>query len=401
MTPAPFRPAGQPRLGAGRGRPSYHPAVQAGLVRYRGDLLVVGYAALAQVETHLWHPSAPLPLRLVLLAGVLALLGRHRAPRATPLLCAAGGVVAGVWLDGAGSGTGIVTAGIAAALLGRQGRRAVPALVALMAIVVTGSLLDPMQASDLVTAPVLLLAVAGVSAGLFRASRQVDEVRARIDELVAMRDGDHAAVLSDERRRVARELHDIVSHHLTVAAVQAGGARMHLEAAGGTAAVVTALGTAEQAGREALGDLRSLLDVVGGDRTLAPQPGMADVARLVQQVRATGVEVWLSGGDAVPSQLPAGHDLAAFRVVQEALTNAVRHGRSAVDVRLAVQGEQLHIEVSNDAERVTAAGPGGHGLVGMRERLALYGGRLDVARRGSRWTLHAELPLPSAEGVRT
>lgn len=363
-------------------------------MRRRGDLLVTAYAVAAQVELHVWHPDAGLLPRLVLAAGVLALLARDRFTVAAPLACAAAGAAMAPLDVVSGTGLGIVTAGIAAALLGRQGRRATPALGVLVVLVLLGTAADMVQDSDLVTAPLIVLAVAGASAVLYRARRQVDDVRAQIAELEA-RDDDGAQLLSRERRRVARELHDVVSHHLTVAALQAGGARVQLARVGATAAVADALQAAEEAGRRAVADLRPLLDVVGGEQGLAPQPGLAQLPQLVAQVRGAGVDVRLS---AVEVDLPPGLDLVAYRVLQEALTNAARHGRGCADVRVTAEGGRLLLQVSNDL----AGGPrtsGGHGLVGMRERVALYGGRLDARRRGGRWTVRAELPLPDPAPV--
>lgn len=379
---------------AGRGRASYRPAVQPSPAQRRGDLAVVGYAVAAQVEMHVWHPDAGLVPRLVLLLAVLCLLARSRWPRAVPLLSAGAGGVVGALPVGEHTGFSIVLVGVAAALLGRQGRPALPSLALLVAFVIGSGTVDLVQRSDLVTAPLVVLVTAGASAGLYRARRQVEEVRARIDALTATGD-DHTTLLGAERRRVARELHDVVSHHLTVAALQAGGARVQLAAAGPTAAVTDALRASEDAGRRALAELRSLLDVVGAEPGRAPQPGLADAPELVRRIRAAGVLVRHTGVDLAELSLPAGHDLVAYRVLQEALTNAVRHGRPVVDVRVDVDDGHLRLEVANDVGARRKEG-GGHGLVGLRERLALYGGSLDAGIRGGRWTLRAELPLPQA-----
>jgi signal transduction histidine kinase len=278
---APSRTAEGGEVRAGRSTPPYGAAVQPALVPHRGDLLVVGYAVVAQLEVHVWYPDLPVPPRLLLLASVLALLARRRLPRAAPLICATGAATTSVWLPGNDVGVAIVGAGIAAALLGRQGRESVPALVVLLAVAVGHVLADPVQDSDLVTAPLVLLAVAGVSAALFRASRQLDELRARTAEVETRGRDVQAALLTDERRRVARELHDVVSHHLTVAALQASAARVQLTAHGSTRTVLDALDATEAAGRQALTDLRPLLDLVGGDAGLAPSPGLADLPALV------------------------------------------------------------------------------------------------------------------------
>lgn len=375
---------------AGRGWSSYGPPV-----RHRGDLLVVGYALVAQLEVHVWYPSLGLGPRLLLAGAVACLLARRRLPRLAPLACAVGGVVVDDLLPANHTGTGIVAIGVAAALLGRQGRPAVPAVAGLVVLTTVGTAVDLQQSSDLVTAPLVVLAVAVGSAVLYRASRQVEEVRARIADVEERSRHERAALLTGERRRVARELHDVVSHHLTVAALQASGARVQLASAGSRAAVVAALRAAEDAGRQALADLRPMLDVVGGEPGLAPRPGLADVPGLLDQVREAGLPVRATGLEHLRSVLPAGHDLVAYRVLQEAVTNAVRHGRGGIGVRLDVRDDALVLTVANDVAAGAPVGDDGHGLVGMRERLALYGGRLETSRRGGRWTLRAHLPLPA------
>lgn len=386
-------------MSAGPRRASYPASVQPLRARHRGDLLVLGYAAVAQVEVHVWYPTLSVLPRLLLLAGVLSLLARSRFPRLAPVACALGGAATSAWLGEQHTGTAIVTAAIAAALLGRQGSRGVAALGAVVAIVVSTVAANLSQRSDLLTAPLLVLVVAGVSSELFRASRQVDEVRLQIAAVEASSRAEQSAMLGGERRRMARELHDVVSHHLTVAALQASGARVQLESGANPSRALEALRAAEQAGRQALTELRPLLDVVGGEGGLVPTPGLADVPALVAQVREGGVRVELTGTQCGFGALPPGHGLIAYRVLQEALTNAVRHGQHRVDVHVDVHPERVEIEVHNEMAAGRPTAPGGHGLVGMRERLALYGGRLDAGRRGARWVVHAELPLPMPQAV--
>jgi signal transduction histidine kinase len=177
-----------------------------------------------------------------------------------------------------------------------------------------------------------------------------------------------------ERTRIARELHDIVAHHLSVVVLQAAGAR----ASGKPAAAV--LEKIEQSGRAALIEMRRLLGVLHErpeDRGLSPQPGVGQLAALAESVRAVGVPVHLVvDGDV--STLPAAVDVSAYRIVQEALTNVLKHaGPARAEVAIGCVSSTLTIEVTDDGAGMNASQPsGGNGLVGMRERVAIFGGEL-------------------------
>lgn len=185
---------------------------------------------------------------------------------------------------------------------------------------------------------------------------------------------------AEERTRIARELHDVVAHRVTLMTVQAGAAKT--VAADDPEAAVRAMGAVEQAGRQALGELRHLLGVLrphAAAETTAPQPGLADIPHLVDQFRESGLAVSFSV-DGQPVDLPAPLDLSIYRIVQEALTNVVKHaGPDAVaDVGIRVEGEHVVIEVSDDGLARAGMSGSGHGLVGMRERAHLLGGSLQA-----------------------
>ncbi len=188
----------------------------------------------------------------------------------------------------------------------------------------------------------------------------------------------------EERARIARELHDAIAHSVSMMVVQAGAERRTLDAPEGTTHEV--LETIEQIGRSALNEMRRLVGMLRSDSVdpLAPQPGLDDLATLVTQVREAGLPVELRiEGERRP--LPVGIELSAYRIVQEALTNALKHGGDAhatVDVRYGADTLELEIVDDGRGSPAQVAG-GGHGLVGMRERVALYGGRLDAGRRQS------------------
>lgn len=208
-------------------------------------------------------------------------------------------------------------------------------------------------------------------------------------------------VVASERVRIARELHDIVAHSVSVMVIQIGAARMQL---GPQAASEAPLLAAEDVGRQALADLRRLLGVLrtddpardvpgGGPRP--PQPGLSQLDTLVSQTRAAGmvIDVQVEGD---PVELPTGLDLTAYRIVQEALTNTLKHsGATATTVRMAYTPSSLHVDVSDDGAHTPTDDGTGHGLVGITERVSLFGGTVTTGRvAGGGWRVHAELPLP-------
>ncbi|MBB2741436.1 histidine kinase [Microbispora sp. NBRC 16548] len=206
------------------------------------------------------------------------------------------------------------------------------------------------------------------------------------------------AAAAAERARIARELHDVVAHSVSVMVVQAGSARLRLRR--DPAAAEEALRVVEESGREALGELRQLLGVLRADdeaTAVDPQPGLAGIDDLLAQLRASGLDVLLEV-HGVRRDLPPGLDLSAYRIVQEALTNALKHaGPTTATVRIGYGQGRLDLQVCNaDGRRPVLARAGaGHGLVGMRERVALFGGRLEAGpRAGGGYLVRATLPLP-------
>lgn len=187
-----------------------------------------------------------------------------------------------------------------------------------------------------------------------------------------------ADAVADERARIARELHDVIAHSLTVVTIQLQAVRRRLGDA--NPAEARDLAATEGVAREALGEMRRLLGVLraGEEGELAPQPGLAELPRLVERLDAPEMRVRLSvtGQAAV---LSPGMDVAAFRVVQEAITNAMRHSRArAIDVSIAWEPRAVRFEIRDDGVGMEPGAAGGHGLVGMRERVSLYGGELSI-----------------------
>ena len=204
-----------------------------------------------------------------------------------------------------------------------------------------------------------------------------------------------------ERTRIARELHDVIAHSVSVMVIQAGGARMVMDSEPERAE--TSLRAVERAGREALAEMRRLLGVLdsGKDpRALAPQPGLADIEDLVSRTRAAGLDTELRV-EGEPAIVSPALDLCAYRIVQEALTNAIKHaGPARATVRLRWARDALELEISDDGRGPIAVNgaAGGHGIAGMRERAGLHGGEIQAgAGAGGGFAVQARLPL--AESV--
>jgi signal transduction histidine kinase len=209
-------------------------------------------------------------------------------------------------------------------------------------------------------------------------------------------------IVVEERTRIARELHDVVAHRVSLMTVQAGAAKA--VAAKDPEGALRAMAAVEEAGRQALDELRHLLGVLRpetGLDGLGPQPGLADLPRLVEQIRGAGLAVSLAT-DGVAAGLPARVDLFAYRIVQEALTNVLKHAGPGAhaEVRLATDRSGILGEVLDDGKGLeppsASAGPfrsAGHGIVGMRERALLLGGTLDARPRPGRgFQVVAHLP---------
>jgi signal transduction histidine kinase len=212
--------------------------------------------------------------------------------------------------------------------------------------------------------------------------------------LEAQRELQAQAAVAVERGRIARELHDVIAHNVSMIVVQAGAAARVLE--GDQPHVRGALETIETTGRETVDEMRRLLGVLrraDDGQALAPQPGLDALDDLVAQVRDAGLPVELTV-EGTPAQLPPGLDLSAYRIAQEALTNALKHAgpaRAAVTIRYA--RDSVELEIRDDGAGTGTGGGTGHGLVGMRERVALWGGRLQVGREAGGYVVRASLPL--------
>jgi signal transduction histidine kinase len=274
---------------------------------------------------------------------------------------------------------------------------------AIVAIIVDG-LTDPVPWGEIVFGAVVMFVA-------WYVGRRVRLRQERAAQLLREQAAEARRVVIEERTRIARELHDVVAHRVSVMTVQAGAAKA--VAAEDPAAALLAMGAVEEAGRQALDELRHLLGVLrpeAGLDGLGPQPGLADLPRLVEEVRGAGLDVSLAT-DGVPAGLPARVDLSAYRIVQEALTNVLKHAGPGAhtEVRLGTDRGGIVIEVLDDghankgSESASGRQPedsdrqdrqsAGHGIVGMRERALLLGGTLETRPRpGGGFRVIAHLP---------
>jgi signal transduction histidine kinase len=258
-----------------------------------------------------------------------------------------------------------------------------------------GALLEDVPLGDYVFIGALGLALWGAGAVIrARIAAEVEaQTRARMAEELQAHTA--AAAVAEERARIARELHDVVAHSVSVMVMQAGALRRMLPADQEKALGVA--GTVERTGREALVELRRMLGLLRADSDgvpLAPQPGLARIPDLVESTEAAGIPVRLAV-DEPPAALSPGVDLCAFRIVQESLTNVIKHaGPASVRVAVRFPPGSVAVEVVDDGRGGAPHGDGGHGLLGMQERVAVFGGRLAAGPEpAGGFAVRATLPL--------
>ncbi|CAN5183966.1 histidine kinase [soil metagenome] len=289
-------------------------------------------------------------------------------------------------------------------------RAIVAAAVAMVGLVAVTVGSDILRSWDALAFNSMFLLVPWIGARALR--EREDRATALATELAterASKDAALRAAAAAERSHIARELHDIVAHNVSMMVIQIGAARMQLQTGlAGADEAGAALLDAEEAGRQTLDDLRRLLGVLRADEAAdaaetagassspePPQPGLAQLEALVAPIRATGLQLEVDVvGDPVP--LPAALDLTAYRIVQEALTNTLKHsGATRAAIRLTYRSSALLIEAEDDGAPRPTGNRTGHGLVGIGERAALFGGTVTAgAAEDGGWRVHAELPLP-------
>jgi signal transduction histidine kinase len=260
-------------------------------------------------------------------------------------------------------------------------------------------------------APLALIAATWLIGDNLRVRRAyVAQLEERAERLETEREAETRRAADGERARIARELHDVVAHHVSVIAVQAGAARMVAESSSTSSGEPQTtsdnmLASIEVTARQALAELRRALGVLrkGEDRPdHTPQPGLDQLDSLIDQVRVAGTPVEMTVSGQVPEALPQGVNLSAYRIVQEALTNVLKHGGGAptrVAMRFSDDGLDLSVTDSgSNVPQVASGGTqhqpgGGHGIIGMRERVAMFGGDLQAGPLpGGGYEVRAHIP---------
>ena len=271
-----------------------------------------------------------------------------------------------------------------------------------LAVITTGVLFSGEDLPWLaIPANMIVFATAWIVGDNFRNRRNyLVELEQKAERIEQQREAEAQRAVSDERTRIARELHDVVAHSMSVMVVQAGAARRVLETNPVEASV--ALQAIEKTGRESLQEMRRVLGVLRSDDTeaeLAPAPGLDDFDRLIRQCEEAGLPVELTvDGDV--RKLAPGLELSAYRIIQESLTNSLKHaGPARATINLDYQDDALVVAVTDDGYGAAGQSGTGQGLVGMRERVEAFGGALEAGpQRGGGYRVRATFPI--AESVR-
>jgi signal transduction histidine kinase len=369
--------------------------------RFALDILIVATAVECAAETAVRHQSHSKWLAVpAIIAVIIPLLARRRFPFGAP---------AAVWLVAAavsfGDGLLVVTpvsaftsAMIAAFLLGKlsdggQARLGLIVVLGSAAIVMVNK--PGHSSADLIFFPVMSATIWSAGLALRERAGHAEAAERRAVHAEHEREATARLAVAEERARIARELHDTIAHAVSVMVLQVGAVRHKLPE--DQAGHKSALRDVEQAGRTALADMRHLLDAMrmdGEGPELAPQPGLGRLTGLLDEIRRAGLPVRLCvTGDPLP--LPGGIDISAYRIVQEGLTNVLRHAHaSEAVVSLHYGPGHLMIEVRDNGQGATPGRGHGHGLIGIRERVRLYDGEMTIgAPAGGGFTLQVRLPL--------
>jgi signal transduction histidine kinase len=386
----------------------------ARFLRLYGDwALALGLAVLFQIEVWTIDPSHPpgdvgsdvfssTERAVAGAAGLvlaLSLAWRRRAPLIVLAVAIAASVVANfaVVLDAAT--TPAVALVVAVYSVGAHAERVREWIgLAGVAALIAANAAEQLSLGDLLLIA-MILGGAWLAGRAMRYRRERERTLERLTvDLEREREEKARAAVAEERVRIARELHDVVAHAISVIVLQARGGRRSLATDPAEARV--ALNTIEEMGTQALAEMRRLLGMLRRDDeeiALAPQPSLRYLDTLAAQIREAGLPVDLSV-EGEPIELPPGVDLSAYRIVQEALTNALKHaGPATARVVVRYGKDDLELEIADTGPGAAASDGEGHGLVGMRERVSLYGGRLEAGPRdGGGFAVRARLPLDSS-----
>lgn len=380
--------------------------LRALLVTHGVDAVIVALAcAAALTMTTRTDPSRPDDVQagfeaVAVVVMTLMLLLRRRAPFVIPastwLLSAALSVVDGSLIVGQAP---LSIVGMAAAvLLGdlRDQRQARVGLSVVVASAATVAYQDPARTvGSLFFVPGLFAVGWLVGFALHTRTEQTEAAEERAARAEWRRQNEARIAVAEERARIARELHDVVAHAVSVMVLQVGALRHRLPPE--DALSRDTLLNVEEAGRNALSEMRRLLDAMrheGDHLDRAPQPGLDEITTLLDDVRSAGLDTSLRV-HGVPVELPPGLALSAYRIMQEGLTNVLKHAHTRhAEVHLRYGAHDLEIEVRDDGDGPAATDGLGHGLVGVSERVKLYGGTMTAgATETGGFALRARLPL--------
>ena len=367
-------------------------------------VIALAFVAMTVAEA-LFSPKVGSPVEHVVVAGLAmaSLAWRRRAPLVVAALVVGSNIV----VNPTGDFTTLLSLVLVSFTVGAEPRPPYTYLGLGLVFVpfMIASIVEGFEPSDLAAGLVFLVGPWVVGVILSGRIASAEEAVARAEQLERNRELEAARAAAEERTRIARELHDIVSHSISVVTIQTQAVRRRLGPE--HAAEAADLAAVEATAREALAEMRRLFGVLrteGQQLDLAPQPGLSELDRLVRQVGSGDMQVRLRvEGEPVP--LSPGVDLAAYRIAQEGLTNALRHARaSEAEVLVRYLPDRLDVEVEDNGRGLPptrgangTAPAGGHGLVGIRERVALYGGTVELVPSSSGGVrLAVSLPLKEA-----
>ena len=354
-------------------------------------LLALAVIAVSAIGVIAQHRAAPAAFTVALAAP---LVWRRRAP--LPVFLAIAAIAFAQWFAGFALTADIALLVAIYTVAAHESRRRLALAAAILEIGIVLATVRWAESAELLvlvflTGMATAASVLGVNVQTRRAYLAALEERAA--QLEHQRDQQGRLAAAAERARIAREMHDIVAHNLSVMVALADGAGFM--AGADPARSAGAMEQVSRTGRHALGEMRRLLGVLreGDSAELAPQPGLADLDALLGQVRAAGLPVTLETSGR-PVALGAGAGLTVYRLVQEALTNTLKHAgaEACATVRLRYEDDGIDVEVTDDGRGRAHVTDSGQGLSGMRERAAVYGGAIDAGpRSGGGWRVHTRL----------
>ena len=356
------------------------------------DFALVGLLLLLTTAAATRHPHGSIGIALGV-AETLPLLVRRQRPLAVVAVVtgvAIAMIVAGVWELPLQLGVALYTlAATREDLLAR-----LSAIAAALAVAILIPLAGGFDFGSEAVRILFLIAAWALGDGVGSRRAYLSEVEARAARLEREQEAEVQRVTAEEQARIARELHDVVAHALSVIIVQAGAADDVF--ALDPTLTREPIRAIDAAARAALGDLRRVLGILQADAQYTPQPSLAALDGLIAQVRATGLDISLTI-EGAPRRLPAAVDLSAYRIVQEALTNTIKHsGAEQAQVRVRY-GDDLGLDIRDDGRALTGESSGGSGLIGMRERVSLLGGTIEAGPSASGgYVVSARIPIEGA-----